>query len=233
MDEIGDFMKKIKLFLCTLVLLAGVKSASADLHPPTIKLGNSLQSGATIYISSATVLSLNAGTLAASGTVTLGGSANSVTVSTNITFSPTTAGIVGTTTNDNVFAGGVGQSTISVIAGDVNYGTSGQYADGPTLLLGAGDWDLTAVAYENSGGATLVTLVGLGISLTSGNSSAGLVTGDNFLYTNLTSTFIVNQIIPAFRVSLNTPTQYYMKVTANYSGTTPTFRGRMSARRVR
>jgi len=148
-------------------------------------------------------------------------------------FSPTTNGIKGTTTNDNTTAGNVGEYVESVVSGDTNYGTASQYSDGTSISLTAGDWDVTALCYANSGSTALVTLVGVGISVTSGNSSTGLVTGSNFVFGDVSSTFRVDQVIPAYRMSLSGTTTVYMKIYAAYSGTTPTFRGRLSARRMR
>lgn len=73
---------------------------------------------------------------------------------TSVAFSPTTGGIVGTTTNDNAGSGFVGEYTESVVAsGSAVSLTSGTAKDLTTLTLGAGDWDVT-LTMQFTGGAT-------------------------------------------------------------------------------
>jgi hypothetical protein len=99
--------------------------------------------------------------------------------------------------------------------------------------LTPGDWDVSAILDIQANGAT-TTVWYMGISATSGNSAAGLSSGDNqssgFLPTASLDGF---SSIPPYRVSINSSTPYYLKYYAVYSVATPKATCRLSARRVR
>lgn len=159
-----------------------------------------------------------------------------VTVSGNITFTPTTNGIVGTTTNNNTSAGNVGEYIESVVA-NISAPTSGQFGDLTSISLTAGDWDISASVYWDSNGATW-TNTQLAIGTTSGNSGAGTVLGSSRFSTNWSSSSTTptefDVYVPVLRVSLSGTTTYYQKYLATYSaGGPPKAYGRLSARRVR
>lgn len=165
------------------------------------------------------------------GTVMGTGSADVVFKST-ISFSPTTIGVRGTTTNDNANVGLVGEyiSSNSVTG---TFTTSGNYTDSVHFDLTAGDWDITAQVFAIANGANC-SAAGTGISTTSGNSSTGLVNGDNFM-SNAGPTTTANTTagIANYRVKLTTTTTYYQKIVAFYGSTAPSYITRMSARRIR
>lgn len=143
-----------------------------------------------------------------------------------------TAGIVGTTTNNNANAGSFGEAVRSY-QGVTNFPTSTQWGDLTSISLTAGDWDVSSVILAGANGATVVEWR-TGISATSGNSSAGLTAGDN--QANClppTATANSSMTIPCFRVSISSTTTYYLKYFADYSVATPQALGRLSARRVR
>jgi len=152
---------------------------------------------------------------------------------TGVAFSPTTGGIVGTTTNDNASAGKVGEYIESVITSSTNAVTSAQYGDLTSISLTAGDWDVMLEGRWNQNSSTW-TEVFMGIGTTSGNSSTGTSIANSEDW-NFTSASIgsVNIGISPFRVSLSGTTTYYLKYLATYSAGTPQARGRISARRVR
>lgn len=150
-----------------------------------------------------------------------------------IKFVTTTDGIVGTTTNDNASAGNVGEYIESVVA-TIAGGASGVFSDLTSIALTAGDWDVTGAIYFSGG--TGYTVWQIGISLTSGNSTTGLVLGSNRFVTDLTGGVSVEQnlYVPVYRISLSgASTPVYLKFAQNYTGGTPVGSGRISARRIR
>lgn len=141
--------------------------------------------------------------------------------------------IKGTTTNDSASAGGVGELISSVVSSATNFPGSGSYGDLTSISLTAGDWDVSVLIVAQANGAT-VTSFDAGISSTSGNSSTGLVTGDNSAETSgPNAASFTTLTIPPYRVSLSATTTYYLKYTAAFSVATPRAVGRISARRIR
>jgi len=142
----------------------------------------------------------------------------------------------GTTTNDSAAAGYIGEYIELVTSTSQNFPTSTQYGDlnggAADISLTAGDWDVTVTFRTNLNSSTC-TDVSCGISITSGNSTTGLVSGSNlFLMAPPTSSYGTNMGF-VYRVSLASTTTVYLKYMANYSAGTPQARGRISARRVR
>jgi len=141
----------------------------------------------------------------------------------------------GTTTNDAAAAGVIGEY-VETIVGTANVGTTAQYSDLTSILLTAGDWDVTGVCMFFRNTASWVE-TSIGISTTSGNSGTGLVSGSNFIGTATTSTSTVyttqTLVIPAFRMSLSGTTTVYLKGYADYTVGNPSRVARLSARRVR
>lgn len=141
--------------------------------------------------------------------------------------------IEGTNTNDSAAAGFVGQYVESLVTTATNFPTSTDFGDGTSISLTAGDWDVTALMDTIQNGAT-GTNTALGISTTSGNSSAGLTFGTNLLGTAFPgASNDDNLAVPNYRMSLSTTTTVYLKVQATYSAGTPQYRCRLSARRMR
>lgn len=141
--------------------------------------------------------------------------------------------IHGTATNNSASAGFVGEYISSSVTTPTNIGTSTQWADMTSISLTAGDWDVTGVVDFFQNGSTVVTAA-IGISSTSGNSSSGLVAGDNLLdFPGPTATNPRGTSIPNFRVLLSATTTYYFKVNMTYSIATPQIQCRFSARRMR
>lgn len=174
------------------------------------------------------------GILTVAGNANLQANANiggNLTVTGTITPGQTT-GIVGTTTNNNVQAGSVGES-VSSVQGAASVPTSGQYGDLTSISLTAGDWDVTGMVQFNANGAT-VTVIIMGISTTSGNSSTGLTAGS--AVSNgppPVVTYDVNLSVPPLRFSLSGTTTIYLKYFSTYTVAVPLAAGRLSARRAR
>ena len=138
----------------------------------------------------------------------------------------------GTATNDNAAAGYIGEYISSSVSAQ-NVGTSNQYSDITSITLGAGDWDVSGMTDYVSNGAT-VTAIFFGFGTVTGNSSTGIVIGDNS--TNiLPATTASNNGggISPVRYSLSTSTTIYFKQFITYTLATPLVYGRISGRRVR
>ncbi len=189
-------------------------------------------SGATIAMGSQKITGLAAG--ATSGDALMWGQ---TFTSGTITFSPTTSGVKGTTTNDNTTAGNVGEYVESNITTLTNYSASGTIFDGTSISLTAGDWDVTAAMNSESNGTTTVSFYELGISQTTGNSATGMTYGVNRFQcpsgVGITGVSDVSGSIASYRQSLSGTTTIYLKLNASFSGGTPRFRCTLHARRLR
>lgn len=142
----------------------------------------------------------------------------------------------GTTNNDSAAAGNVGEYMSSSTAAGMtaSFPATGVFGDLVSITLTAGDWDVTFCAGGNGGSVN--SSISFGLSATSGNSTSGLVVGQNWYDTVLPPVSGVNNAIyciPNFRVVLTGSTAYYGKYLANYSGTIPKAGGTISARRRR
>ncbi len=216
----------------TFAALEGTQTFSgAKTHSATLTM-----SGATIAMGTNKITGLAAGTTAGdalryeqlfvAGTVTLLGS---------LAFNPTTGGIIGTTTNDSVATGTVGEYVTATV-GATNCPTSGQYGDLTSISLTAGDWQISGSGFFSINGSTWSS-VQLGISTTTGNSATGLTNGDTLLINSWLSSAVTPTVlsvtIAPLRVSLSGTTTYYLKYLSSFTGGPPTALGRLSARRVR
>jgi hypothetical protein len=143
--------------------------------------------------------------------------------------------IKGTTTNDNATAGNIGEYVSATTGFATNFPATNVFGDGTSMSLTAGDWNVDAVLFVNNQGVT-TTDIEFGISQTTGNSTTGLVVGDNYVALALgvgTSLQHAAGNISGYRQSLASTTTIYLKVMATYTGTTPTYGCRLSARRMR
>jgi hypothetical protein len=140
------------------------------------------------------------------------------------------ANIVGRTDGVAPAAGMVGHETRAVETASQNCGASGVQVDGVFFNLDPGVYDISGVCTFDLNGATS-TAVYLGISSTSGNSTTGLVYGDNWLETTPPTAGAYQSIsIPQYRVIVSTTTRYNLKISATYSAGTVKYRAcRMSA----
>jgi hypothetical protein len=154
------------------------------------------------------------------------------TIQRDITFSPTTGGIIGTPTNDNASTGVVGE-WIQATAVGTNFPASAAYGDLANISLTAGDWDVTIVFSPYFTTGVTFTQVRYGISTTTGNSGAGLNEGDNMGINTPSTSTDNNYCIPSYRMQLTTTTIVYFKFLGVYTSTAPQASGRISARRMR
>jgi hypothetical protein len=153
-------------------------------------------------------------------------------------FSPTTNGIIGTTTNDSTGAGNVGEykSTIVLVGGAVSL-TSGAQTNICTLSLTAGDWDVWGEGWYTGGGTTVVQLVEWGVNTSSG--TLNLVPNDNTSYTEILGSFTIGvsgisivHVAPC-RISLASTTNVYLIAAITFTTSTCSAYGKLCARRRR
>lgn len=142
----------------------------------------------------------------------------------------------GTNTNNSASAGFIGEYVESIIS-NANAPATGLWGDATSISLTAGDWDISIGSFWETNGATW-TQVKNGISVTSGDSATGLVTGSNFALENWASTGTVPAskwiAISSYRLSLASTTTVYLKYSATYSAGTPRISGgSIRARRIR
>ncbi len=144
----------------------------------------------------------------------------------SVAFSPTTSGIIGTTTNNNAAAGVVGEFISSVIlnSAPVTFTTT-VTKDLTSISLTAGDWDVF-------GNITAVgTVITQGVAWISATS---ITTPDAALYARIAPNTInvLSFTVPYFRASLSGTTTIYLSGTMFGTGTI-TCSGGIYARRVR
>lgn len=146
----------------------------------------------------------------------------------SITFSPTTGGIVGTTTNDDVAAGKVGEYIESNIAFAGNAITSGVTTNLTSISLSAGDWDVYGCVGISP--ATSVSFIQGSISQT----SATFANVSRCLYLDIPGVISssLSLPVPFQRLSLSTTTTIYLVVKGSFVGASTMF-GTISARRAR
>lgn len=187
---------------------------------------------------------LNVGLSGASGTGSFAGTTSPTFVtpiigaatSTTVVFSPTTGGIIGTTTNNDTSAGNVGEFISSVIPFASATALTNVTAKNVTSIsLTAGDWDVWGNVGFGGGGTTTVNTV---IAWT-GSTSATLP--DPSLYNEVTynpasAAFAVGAIafqVPTQRFSLSGTTTVYLSAYASFAVSTCTAYGGIYARRRR
>jgi hypothetical protein len=163
------------------------------------------------------------GTTAAAGKFTTLQATSTITPS-------STAGIVGTVTNDNANAGSFGEyQTTNTLATSLTNATP---ANATSISLTAGDWDVTGVYRFNTTTATFASGAG-GISTTS-VTFGGIGTLTNIVNPAATST--TNQFVGTtgpVRISLASTTTVYLVVSSGFAAGSVTADGFIRARRVR
>jgi hypothetical protein len=181
---------------------------------------------------------------AGSGTVNSGTAGQVAYYATSTTAVSTTAAftvgagpngiIAGTTAGDDAAAGKVGERIVSAVQ-NVSATGSAAWQNVTSINLTAGDWDIDAILLVTYNSATYTGGSGMAVSLYSGSTTTDYVVGDNVCYffqpssTNSYTGFVV----PGYRVSVNGAQTVYLKGISTYSGGTPLYFGRISARRRR
>jgi len=152
------------------------------------------------------------------------------TIQASSTITPSsTAGIVGTTTNDNANAGSVGEFASSTTL--TTAVTTNVPVNAASVSLTAGDWEVYGVLRTNPAGTTLVTGIAEGISTTSATLGAfGTFTQYNFTAPAGTGNVVSG---PPMRISIAGTTTVFLVAQISFSVSTCTVDGFIRARRVR
>jgi hypothetical protein len=141
--------------------------------------------------------------------------------------------VVGTATNDNADNGYIGQYfSASVVQGSAVSLSTATPKTVTSILLTAGDWDVTAIGSIT--GASTGTEFDVAISTTT-NSLTGTVLGNSRCQTPTVSLAGADAtlMIPSFRVSIPSAATYYLIVQETFTIGSPAAYGRISARRAR
>lgn len=128
--------------------------------------------------------------------------------------------------------------TASSVTTSINLPATTLFGDMVALTLTPGVWMLNAFGTLNVNNSTTVSEITFGISTTAGNSSAGLVVGDNTADLSLSTTILGTSgtlfplTVPAYVVTITGNTTYYLKMECTYSSNQPKALGRLTALRI-
>lgn len=141
-----------------------------------------------------------------------------------------TAGIVGTTTNDNASAGSVGEYPTATNLTGVSL-TSGTASNGASISLTAGDWEVSGMCQFIPAGTTTISSIIVGVNTT----SAALPGAPNETAIQGALTTGAQQLINTWpaRISLPGTTTVYTICQASFGTSTMTVNGYIRARRPR
>jgi hypothetical protein len=145
--------------------------------------------------------------------------------------------IVGTPSTSSAAAGIVGEEITSTVSTYTNYTTTATYQNITSIVLTAGDWDLTAFFTYNSNSATITASANaIFVVSTTTASASGSTEGKNIAYmpqAALSGTSLFSSSIAPYRVSLASTTTYYLNTQATFTAGNPQFVGTIRARRIR
>jgi hypothetical protein len=146
-----------------------------------------------------------------------------------------TAGIVGTTTNNNADAGAVGEYVESTIASASKISlTNITGANVTSISLTAGDWDVWGNAYFDPAASTTFDLIISSISTVSATSPSRDTGNQSVLKVLDFGTGIPSSVQPVpQRLSLSATTTVYLVVVCSFAVSTMHAFGTLRARRVR
>ena len=160
--------------------------------------------------------------------------ATTITASSTITPSQT-AGIVGTTTNNNADAGSVGEYVESTVASASKVALTNIVQENVTSIsLTAGDWDVWGNAYFDPAATTTFDLIISSISTVSATSPSRDTGNQAVLKVTNFGTGIPSALQPVpQRLSLSATTTVYLVVVCSFAVSTMHAFGTLRARRVR
>jgi hypothetical protein len=152
-----------------------------------------------------------------------------------------TAGIVGTTTNNNANAGSIGEVVSSSVAvgSAVSVTTASSAISGKTVTsisLTAGDWDVFGTLGLNGTATTNFTVMAGGINTVTDTLNSLYEERTEFIYGVsglVPAGSPVSFTTPTTRVSIASTTTYYLIAYAQFTVSTATGFGRITARRMR
>lgn len=187
-------------------------------------------SGTTIGLNLCEVSSTNTNALTGSGTINSYGILFSNTSFKNNATTSGGGAMTGLTQGTAPTAGFLGEQIISVIAqaSAVSLPVSNNVYNVTSIALTPGIWDITLLAIFQPPGTTLTAYIAI---IGTSNSDAGTVGNTRV---GITTNTIGNDgiVVPAYRVTLASSTTYYFNASSQFTGTSPSCFGRISAVRV-
>lgn len=156
-----------------------------------------------------------------------------IATATSLAFNPTTNGVIGTTTNNNVVAGSVGEliSSSVIFASAVAMATTATAYNITTISLTAGDWDVWGnVAFNITTVAVFASVFGWISSTSATIPDLSLCYVDN---TTAVSGGALSGTIAPLRFSLPSTTTIYLSGEWSSAGATISGAGNIYARRRR
>jgi len=142
------------------------------------------------------------------------------------------ANLFGTTTNDAASAGLVGETSTGTQSTYTNTAATGTYFDATSMVLTAGDWEVSGYVDYSLNTGTGMTFIVAGIGTTTGNAAPN----QSFEYASTAvpsaSSHSTLGVAP-IRISLASSTTIYMKGACSFSGGQPQYKAQIRARRAR
>jgi len=155
-------------------------------------------------------------------------------ITTSLAFTPTTGGIIGTTTNDSTTTGNVGEHISATLAAGSAISLSTNVAANVTSIsLTAGDWDISGTVYFTSAATTNLVFTAAGSSATSATFDGTIGKYCQSLWGYVPGSGVACEHVPLFRTSLSTTTTIFIVVLCQFTVSTLTAHGYLRARRIR
>lgn len=143
-------------------------------------------------------------------------------------------GIPGTNTNSNASSGQVGEYIEAVVSSSSPVSlTTGTAKTTTSISLTAGDWDISGVGGFVPGATTSATRYLAGISLTNNTIGAEGTSTISTFAAYVSGGFLTTFPTPTVRVSISSTTSVYLIALSDFTVSTMSSFGKISARRVR
>jgi hypothetical protein len=157
-----------------------------------------------------------------------------VATATSLVFSPTTNGIIGTTTNDDASAGRVGEYVFSTIASGsaVPLAGAGTVVNVTSISLTAGDWHVFLAGYFVPAATTNVAFATVGIATVSATLDTTPGRFDQIAPNNVPAVTFSLSLSP-YRLSLSATTTVFFIARSSFTVSTNAVYGIIQARRIR
>lgn len=178
--------------------------------------------------------STGTGSVVLSASPTLTGTLNAAAITATGAITPSqTAGIVGTTTNNNANAGSIGEFPAPTNLTGVSITTNTPF-NASSVSLTAGDWDVSGCVYFLLASSTTLSATVAAINTTSATLPTNPGPNLAFLNASFTSGPSSNYMCsPVARISLSSTTTVFLVGQATFGASTITANGYLRARRAR
>ncbi len=152
-----------------------------------------------------------------------------------VNYIPVPVGIIGVTDGSGASPGQVGEEVRATSSG-TSFGASGVWTNIASIVLTAGDWDVTGLCDFQAGGSGSAYLsMGCAVSVNSGNTTTDQHLGDNQMQAVPPIIGVADNsaYIPTYQINVSATTTVYLKGLFNYTSSAGNMTGRISARRMR